>query len=149
MAHDYLIANYVCASGKHYPLEFRRFRKHRAKSSRKRICISDRKQWYFTKTVRIPEVDHPVRLVIQWARKNGKKPGKLLVANRVHWEITRILNDFQAARLYGTVPSTGEALSKLVAMLDLRAAPRFLWALDAAGLLEPAGAVGAAPATGL
>src|SRR5262245_34577105 len=25
--HDYLIANYVCASGKHYPLEFRRFRK--------------------------------------------------------------------------------------------------------------------------
>ncbi len=27
IAHDYLIANYVCASGKHYPLEFRRFRK--------------------------------------------------------------------------------------------------------------------------
>jgi hypothetical protein len=27
IAHDYLIANYVCASGKHYPLDFRRFRK--------------------------------------------------------------------------------------------------------------------------
>jgi len=27
IAHDYLIANYVCISGKHYPLEFRRFRK--------------------------------------------------------------------------------------------------------------------------
>jgi hypothetical protein len=27
IAHDYLIANYVCASGKHYPLEFRRFKK--------------------------------------------------------------------------------------------------------------------------
>jgi hypothetical protein len=27
IAHDYLIANYVCASGKHYPVEFRRFRK--------------------------------------------------------------------------------------------------------------------------
>lgn len=26
-AHDYLIANYVCPSGKHYALEFRRFRK--------------------------------------------------------------------------------------------------------------------------
>lgn len=25
VAHDYLIANYVCPSGKHYPLEFRRF----------------------------------------------------------------------------------------------------------------------------
>jgi hypothetical protein len=27
IAHDYLIANYVCLSGKHYALEFRRFRK--------------------------------------------------------------------------------------------------------------------------
>jgi hypothetical protein len=27
IAHDYLIANYVCPSGKHYPLHFRRFRK--------------------------------------------------------------------------------------------------------------------------
>jgi hypothetical protein len=27
IAHDYLIANYVATSGKHYPLEFRRFRK--------------------------------------------------------------------------------------------------------------------------
>lgn len=27
LAHDYLIANYVCSGGKHYPLEFRRFRK--------------------------------------------------------------------------------------------------------------------------
>ena len=25
IAHDYLIANYVCPSGKHYPIEFRRF----------------------------------------------------------------------------------------------------------------------------
>ena len=27
IAHDYLFANYVCSSGKHYPLDFRRFRK--------------------------------------------------------------------------------------------------------------------------
>jgi hypothetical protein len=27
IAHDYLIANYVCPSGKHYALDFRRFRK--------------------------------------------------------------------------------------------------------------------------
>src|SRR3954447_22769455 len=27
VAHDYLIANYVCTSGKHYPLDFRRFQK--------------------------------------------------------------------------------------------------------------------------
>jgi len=30
IAHDYLIANYVCPSGKHYALEFRRFRKRAA-----------------------------------------------------------------------------------------------------------------------
>jgi hypothetical protein len=30
IAHDYLIANYVCPSGKHYALEFRRFRKRDA-----------------------------------------------------------------------------------------------------------------------
>ena len=27
IAHDYVIANYVCTSGTYYPLEFRRFRK--------------------------------------------------------------------------------------------------------------------------
>src|SRR5947209_11661012 len=27
IAHDYLIVNYVCTTGKHYPLEFRRLRK--------------------------------------------------------------------------------------------------------------------------
>jgi hypothetical protein len=35
IAHDYLIANYVCASGKHYPLEFRRFRK-------KETCVAEK-----------------------------------------------------------------------------------------------------------
>jgi hypothetical protein len=34
IAHDYLIANYVCASLKHYTLEFRRFRK-------KDICVAE------------------------------------------------------------------------------------------------------------
>ena len=27
IAHDYLISNYVCPSGSHYPIEWRRFRK--------------------------------------------------------------------------------------------------------------------------
>ena len=177
MAHDYVIANYVCTSGKHYPLEFRRFRKRAAcaedepaspfknhthlfkelvdwvvereipgdfafdsyfssaeslnhiqghkrgyvgdlKSNRKvrfkgaemkaaewaagiapddrqRVDIGDRKQWYFTRTVHLPQVDHSVRLVILWDRKNGKKPVKCLVTNRVYWEISRILNVYR------------------------------------------------------
>ena len=177
IAHDYVIANYVCTSGKHYPLEFRRFRKRDAvaegaaaapfrshtqlfqelvdwvvaqqipgevvfdsyftsasslnhlqghdrgyvgdlksnrkvkfrgremkaadvaaeipSEARKPIVRGNRRQWYFTKTVRLPNVDHPVRLAILWDRKNGRKPVKFLVTNRIHWEITRLLNVYR------------------------------------------------------
>ncbi len=66
-----------------------------APGDRQRVDIGDRKQWYFTQTVRLPHVDHPVRLVILWDRKNGKKPVNLLVTNRVRWEISRILNVYR------------------------------------------------------
>jgi len=191
IAHDYLIANYVCTSGKHYALEFRRFRKKDAceamqaeieasgnaddekkrlaffqshtdlckeladwvvkqeipgdftfdcyfsnaeilnhinrkersyvgdlkfnrkiwfggyelkaselaakigPESRKMVCGGEKKQWYFTKTIRIPEVDHPVRIVILWDRKNGKEAVKMMVSNRVYWEVTRILKVYR------------------------------------------------------
>lgn len=171
IAHDYLIANYVCASGKHYPLDFRRFIKekdwdkekgpfrnhtnlfnelvdwvcekeipgeftfdccftnaeilnhiHSKKrgyvgdlkfnrkmnfkgklmkaseiaqsippADRKLVEIGGRRQWRFTKSVRIPEVDHPVRLVILWNHKEDGEAAKMLVSNRTYWEITRIL----------------------------------------------------------
>jgi hypothetical protein len=190
-AHDYLIANYVCASGKHYALDFRRFRKQEAcapvgqeapapssggraeggpppfkshtdlfkalvdwvverqipgdftfdcyftnaailnhihgqergyvgdlkfnrkvwfqgrelkaeelaaqipPESRKPVTVGDHKQWYFTKTIHIPEVDHAVRIVILWDRKNGKEAVKMLVTNRVYWEVTRILGVYR------------------------------------------------------
>jgi hypothetical protein len=195
IAHDLLIANYVCASGKHYPLEFRRFRKKDAceaalkelqgrpgglaaasdeerrrtvfkdhtllfkelvdwvveqkipgeftfdcyfsstenlnhihsrersyvgdlkfnrkiwfqgremkaselaatilPENRKLVEIGDKQQWYFTVTIRIPGVDHPVRIAILWDRKNGKEAVKMLVTNRIHWEITRILRTYR------------------------------------------------------
>jgi len=175
IAHDYLIANYVCTSGKHYPLEFRLFIKrdrceaekiafrdhnvlfreevdwvcdrhipgdftfdswfthapnlnhihkrhrgyvgdlkfnrkiifqgqmHKAEEvaalidpqDRKPLDIGDERQWYFTKSVRIPEVDHPVRIVILWDRRNGKEPGKILVTNRTYWEVSRILRVYR------------------------------------------------------
>jgi len=175
IAHDYLIANYVCTSGKHYPLEFRRFIKreqcegrglpfrdhnvlfrelidwvtkrhipgdftfdswftHAANlnhihgrdrgyvgdlkfnrkvifrgqtikaeevaaligpEDRKPVTIGDRRQWYFTKSIRIPEVDHPVRIVILWDRWNSACPRKILVSNRTRWEISRILRVYR------------------------------------------------------
>ena len=174
IAHDYVIANYVCASGKYYPLEFRRFRKRQEgdtsasfkshtklfkelvdwvvaqdipgdfafdsyfssaeslnhiqdrqrgyvgalksnrkvefkgrvmtvtemaaaipSEDRKRVCMGKRKQWYFTKTVSLSKVNHPVRLLILWDRKNGRNAVKFLLTNRVHWECIRIVNVYR------------------------------------------------------
>ncbi|MCY2952061.1 MAG: IS701 family transposase [Planctomycetota bacterium] len=175
IAHDYLIVNYGCTSGKHYPLEFRRFIKrdaceqrniafrdhndffrelvdwviaqgipgdftfdswfthaanlnhihgHRrgyvgdlkfnrkivfqrrtlkaeelagqiAPTDRKPLDIGEERQWYFTKSVPIPDVKHPVRLVILWAHRNDNKPRKILVTNRTYWEVTRIVRVYR------------------------------------------------------
>ena len=183
IAHDYLIANYVCASGKHYPLEFRRFRKraeceadgtpfrdhtalfqelvdwvvaqeipgdftfdiyftHAANlnyieqhqrtyvgdlkfnrklifqgrelkasevaalippEDRKPIDLDGRRQYYFTKTVRIPQVDHRVRLIILWKHQDDVAPRKMLITNRTRWDVTRALRVYRK-RWTGTEP---------------------------------------------
>jgi len=175
IAHDYLIANYVCPTGKHDPLEFRRFVKreqcelkgeafvdhnalfrelvdwtidsqmpgdftfdcwftHAANlnhvhgrgrgyvgdlkfnrkvifkgqrikaeepaalippEDRKLIEIDGDKQWYFTRSIRIDGVDHPVRIVILWKRRNGKTARKILLTNQTRWEIGRILRVYR------------------------------------------------------
>jgi hypothetical protein len=171
IAHDYLIANYVCTSGKHYPLEFRRFRKEEdwdekdgsfkdhtdlfielvdwataqaipgdftfdcyfthedtlnhihckgrtyvgdlksnrniifkgqkmkasevassiPPESRKMVEKNGNRQYYFTKTIRIPGVNHPVRIVILWKHRDDTEPIKMVVTNRTRREISRIL----------------------------------------------------------
>ena len=45
IAHDYLIANYVCQSGKHYPLDFRRFKK-RDQCKATGETFLDHTQWF-------------------------------------------------------------------------------------------------------
>lgn len=175
IAHNYLIANYICASGKHYPLEFRRFIKEEdckerqisfkdhtelfielidwvvakkipgdfvfdsyytnarplnhinsldrayvgdlkfnswvdfqgkqmhvieiAESiqpeNRKTIEWNGKKQWYFTKSCHIPNIDHKVRILILWKRKNDKDPVKILVTNRIKWEVRRIQSAYK------------------------------------------------------
>jgi len=175
IAHDYLIAGYVCPSGKHYPLDFRRFvkkeqcvergtefRDHTAlfqdlvawvvahnipgefafdcwfthaanlnalhahdrtyvadlKFNRKveflgsevkaeelarRIEPSDRKavdmdgnvQWYFTRRIRMKDVAHPMRILILWKHREDAEAAKILVTNRTHWEVTRMLGVYR------------------------------------------------------
>jgi hypothetical protein len=181
IAHDYLIVNYVCTNGKHYPLDFRRFQKEdlcaREKipfrdhtvlcqelidwvcaqqipgtfafdsyftnasilnhihgkhvadgqprgyvgslkfnrkleykgrivkaaalaaqiepSVRKELREGDRRQWYFTCTLRIPDVNHKVRLVILWQQQHDTAPRIILVTNRVCWEVSRIVRGYR------------------------------------------------------
>jgi DDE superfamily endonuclease len=181
IAQDYLFINYVCTSGKHYPLEFRLFRKeeictalkepfrnhtklccelidwvcerdipgdfafdcyftnaeilnhiHEKKDrfgrprgyvgdlktnrklewqgriikandlaasipavDRKEMRIGDRRQWYFTATVRIPDVKHKVRVVVLWHYRGDERCCKVLVTNRITWEVSRIVRVYR------------------------------------------------------
>ena len=176
IAHDYLIANYVCASGKHYPLEFRRFRKKETcvaektpfknhtilckdlvdwvvkqaipgdftfdsyftnaeilnhidsndrnyvgdlkfnrtisvdgkdwkaiewvKNAlgplcRRKTSVDGKMQWYFTKSIRIPGVNHTLRIVVLWKQQRDTEPVKILISNRTYWEVHRILKTYR------------------------------------------------------
>ena len=181
IAHDYLFANYVCPGGKHYPLEFRRFKKrdqceatgeefqdhgvlfrqlvdwvcqreipgdftfdsyfssaanlnhiHQQKNQhgesrayvgdlktnrklevrgksiradefaasiprekRQELRRGDDRQWFYTTTVRLPQVKHPVRIVLIWHNRRDQNVAKVLVTNRTRWEINRILKTYR------------------------------------------------------
>jgi len=175
IAHDYIIANYVCNSGKHYPLEFYRFikkdqcqeqgiefRDHNVSfrdligwavrsdipgdftfdswfthkdnlnyinsldrnyvgdlkfnrkvifkgreikadelaelidsDSRNLIKLNSHCQYYFTKSIRIPGVDHKVRILILWDKREDKEAKKILICNRPHWEAIRMLKVYR------------------------------------------------------
>lgn len=182
IAHDYLFANYVNPSGKHYPLDFRRFRKREQCDDahpfashtdlvkdmidwvvaedipgnftfdsyftnapvmnhiqhhdrgyigdlkfnrviivkgqeqtvsawvqtlrpwcRTKFTVGERTQWYYTTTVRIPKVNHLVRLLVLWSSADAAEPRKVLVTNRVHWEAHHILKVYRR-RWTGTEP---------------------------------------------
>jgi hypothetical protein len=46
--------------------------------------------WYFSKQRRIPEVDHPVRLVLFWRERDDAEASTALVSNRLGWEVLRL-----------------------------------------------------------
>ena len=169
IAHDYLISNYVCTSGAHYPIEWRRFQKREicaegkfkdhtvlcmeliddaikraipgdftfdsyftsAKilnhiQTKQRAYVGDLKlnrkvvylgreqklqdvarqipweakkpvrmgttrYWYFSKQMRIPDVTHPVRIVLFWRERGDQEASKALVSNRLGWEVIRMV----------------------------------------------------------
>jgi hypothetical protein len=63
---------------------------------RKPIAYGDKTQWYFTRTVSLPKVKHPVRILILWPERENPKPIKILATNRTCWEVRRIRRAYQA-----------------------------------------------------
>jgi hypothetical protein len=66
-----------------------------APESRKPVQIGERVQWYFTVTVRIPGVKHKVRIVVLWKQREDTEAVKILVSNRLTWEVSRILRVYR------------------------------------------------------
>jgi hypothetical protein len=62
---------------------------------RRKITVGGRTQWYFTKTVRLPGIGHPVRIVVLWEEERSEKPRKILVTNRTYWETHRVLKTYR------------------------------------------------------
>ena len=169
IAHDYLISNYVCPSGAHYPIEWRRFKKRDACAAsefkdhtqlcieliddamtrgipgaftfdsyftsakvlnhiqgtkrayvgdmklnrtvvydgreqslqavarqmpwqaKKPVRVGNRRSWYFRKQMRIPDLTHPVRIVLFWKERDDAEASKALGSNRLWWEVIRMV----------------------------------------------------------
>lgn len=62
---------------------------------RKPVCVEGNKQWYFTCTLRIPDVNHKVRILILWHGREDKEARIILVTNRLHWEANRIIRSYR------------------------------------------------------
>jgi hypothetical protein len=62
---------------------------------RKPVTVDGKKQWYLTVCVKMPNIDHKVRIVILWKYKNDAEPRKILVTNKIHWQAERIVETYR------------------------------------------------------
>ena len=73
-------------------------------------ALNDRRYWYFSKQMRIPDVDHPVRVLMFWKERDDEQSSKALVSKRVFWEVLRMTLVYRH-RWTGPRPSIGTASS--------------------------------------
>ena len=64
-------------------------------SDRKPVTVDGIKQWYLSVCVKMPNLDHKVRVVILWKSKNDAEPRKILVTNKIHWNAERIIETYR------------------------------------------------------
>ena len=59
--------------------------------AKKAVRVGDKRYWYFSKQMRIPDVTHPVRIVLFWKQRGDQEASKALVSNHLGWEVIRIV----------------------------------------------------------
>ena len=59
--------------------------------AKKPVRVGSRRYWYFSKQMRIPDVGHPVRVVLFWRERGDQEASKALVSNRLGWEVMRMV----------------------------------------------------------
>jgi len=64
-------------------------------SDRKAVTVDGIKQWYLSVCVKMPNIDHKVRIVILYKYKNDAEPRKILVTNKIHWNAERIIETYR------------------------------------------------------
>jgi hypothetical protein len=60
-------------------------------AAKKPVRMGNRRYWYFSKQMRIPDVTHPVRIVLFWKERTDAEASKALVSNRLTWEVIRMV----------------------------------------------------------
>jgi hypothetical protein len=60
-------------------------------AAKKPVRVGTRQYWSFSKQMRIPDVGHPVRIVLFWRERDDQEASKALVSNRLGWEVIRMV----------------------------------------------------------
>src|SRR5947209_7902006 len=59
--------------------------------AKKPVRVGHRRYWYFSKQMRIPDVTHPVRIVLLWKERDDAGASKALVIHRRLGEVVRLV----------------------------------------------------------
>jgi DDE superfamily endonuclease len=59
--------------------------------AKKPVRVGTRQYWYCSKHMRIPDVGHPVRIVLFWRERGDQDASKALGSNRLGWEVIRMV----------------------------------------------------------
>jgi DDE superfamily endonuclease len=60
-------------------------------AAKKPVRMGQTRYWSLSKQMRLPDGDHPVRVVVFWKARGDQEASKALVSNRLGWEVIRMV----------------------------------------------------------